>query len=134
SPAGGKLSKKMTAAGILGGVAAAVAAGGTLAWAALSPGSQLFGRTLVAPARPDEIALTYDDGPNPAATPQLLEVLARHGVRATFFLIGRFVHECPTLTREIRAAGHLIGNHTMTHPWLAWQSEARIYEELRGTN
>lgn len=113
---------------------AAAAAGGTLAWAALSPGSQLFGRTLIAPARPHELALTYDDGPNPAATPQLLEVLARHGVKATFFLIGGFATQCPALVREIVQAGHLIGNHTMTHPWLAWQSERRIREELMGAS
>lgn len=113
---------------------AAAGVGGTLAWAALSPGSQLFGSTLVAPPCPDEIALTYDDGPNPAATPQLLEVLARHGVRATFFLIGGFVKQCPALTREIAQAGHLIGNHTMTHPWLAWQTKRRIHEELLGAS
>jgi peptidoglycan/xylan/chitin deacetylase (PgdA/CDA1 family) len=112
----------------------AVVAGGTLAWAALSPQSQIFGATLIAPARPGEFALTYDDGPNPAATPALLEVLAKHKVRATFFVIGSFVRECPSLLREVRAAGHLIGNHTMTHPWLAWQSERRIREELSGTS
>ena len=112
--------------------ASALAAGGTLAWAALSPGSQLFGRTLIAPRRPDEIALTYDDGPNPSVTPALLDVLDEHGVRATFFLIGNFVKQCPGLVRDLRARGHLVGNHTMTHPWLAWQSERRIREELRG--
>ncbi|HMF53941.1 MAG TPA: hypothetical protein VK593_06300, partial [Edaphobacter sp.] len=47
-------------------VAGLAAVGGTLAWAALSPESQIFGRTLVAPSRPDEFALTFDDGPNPA--------------------------------------------------------------------
>jgi peptidoglycan/xylan/chitin deacetylase (PgdA/CDA1 family) len=120
---------------IIGGAAiAAVAVGGTLACAALSPESQIFGRTLVAPARPDEIALTYDDGPNPAVTPQLLEMLAKHGVRATFFLIGGFVQKCPALVREIAAAGHVVGNHTMTHPWLAWQSAAKIREELHGAS
>ena len=112
--------------------ASALAAGGTLAWAALSPGSQLFGRTLIAPSRPDEIALTYDDGPNPSVTPALLDVLDEHGVRATFFLIGNFVQQCPGLVRELRARGHLVGNHTMTHPWLAWQGERRVREELRG--
>ncbi|MBS1799789.1 MAG: polysaccharide deacetylase family protein [Acidobacteria bacterium] len=120
---------------ILGGATvAAVAVGGTLTWAALSPQSQIFGRTLVAPARPDEIALTYDDGPNPAATPQLLEVLAKRGVSASFFLIGRYVRQCPALVRDIAAAGHLVGNHSMTHPWLAWQSAARIREELYGAS
>jgi peptidoglycan-N-acetylglucosamine deacetylase len=125
----------LAAAGIVGGAGVtAVAAGGALAWAALSAESQIFGHTLVAPARPDEIALTYDDGPNPQATPQLLEVLAKHSVRATFFFIGDFVRQCPALAREVMAAGHLIGNHTMTHPWLAWQSERRIREELFGAS
>jgi peptidoglycan/xylan/chitin deacetylase (PgdA/CDA1 family) len=114
--------------------AAITAAGGTLAYAALAPQSQLFGATLVAPARPDEIALTYDDGPNPAATTQLLEVLARHQVRATFFLIGRFVLAEPALVRQIAAAGHLIGNHSTTHPWLSFVSDARIRQELRDCN
>jgi peptidoglycan-N-acetylglucosamine deacetylase len=122
-----------TSVGVAAGLAA-VAAGGTVAWAALSPESQLFGRTLIAPKRPDEIALTFDDGPNPEVTPRLLEVLARAGVRASFFVIGRFVRECPGLVREICAAGHLVGNHTMTHPWLAWQTERRVREELSGAS
>jgi len=117
---------------LFGTVAAATA--GTLAYAALSPQSQLFGPTLVAPAQPGEIALTYDDGPNPAATPQLLDVLAQHGVRATFFLIGRFVTAQPALVREIAAAGHLIGNHSTTHPWLSFVSDARIRRELSDCN
>jgi peptidoglycan-N-acetylglucosamine deacetylase len=121
-------STALTAAAVL------TATAGTLTYASLSPGSQLFGPTLIAPARPSEIALTYDDGPNPEATPHLLEILARHQVRATFFLIGCYVRQCPALTREIAAAGHLIGNHTMTHPWLAWQSNARIREELSSCN
>jgi len=110
------------------------AAAGTLTYAALSAQSQIFGPTLIAPARPNEIALTYDDGPNPTATPHLLEVLARHQVRATFFLIGKFVRQCPDLVRQIAAAGHLIGNHTMTHPWLPFHSAARIREELSACN
>ena len=121
-------STTLTAAAVL------TAAAGTLTYAALSAQSQLFGPTLIAPAKPNEIALTYDDGPNPSAPPPLREVLARHEVRATFFLIGNFVRQCPTLVREIAAAGHLIGNHTTTHPWLAWQSNARIREELSACN
>jgi len=112
----------------------ATAAAGTLAYATLSPQSQLFGPTLIAPAMPDEIALTYDDGPNPAATPKLLEVLARHGVRATFFLIGRFASAQPALVREIAAAGHIVGNHSTTHPWLPFVSDTRIRRELADCN
>lgn len=112
----------------------ATATAGALAYAALAPQAQTFGATLVAPANPGEVALTYDDGPNPAATPQLLDVLARHNVRATFFLIGRYVRPQADLVRAIAAAGHLIGNHSMTHPWLPFISDARIRDELAGCN
>jgi peptidoglycan/xylan/chitin deacetylase (PgdA/CDA1 family) len=118
--------------------AVAVTAAGLLAggctYAALSAQSQLFGRVLIAGRDPNEVALTYDDGPNDIVTERLLEVLARHEVRATFFLIGNFVRQRPQITRAIAASGHLIGNHTMTHPWLAWQSAARIRQELTGCN
>ncbi|WP_263382480.1 polysaccharide deacetylase family protein [Granulicella arctica] len=112
----------------------AATAAGASTYAALSARSQLFGNILVAGSDPSQLALTYDDGPNPSATPHLLELLARHNVCATFFLIGRFVRSEPTLAREIAAAGHVIGNHTMTHPWLAWQSATRIHAELAGCN
>jgi peptidoglycan/xylan/chitin deacetylase (PgdA/CDA1 family) len=115
------------------GGAAAIAAA-TLATAALSPQSQLFGPTLIASNDPREVALTYDDGPNDACTGALLDLLARYDAKATFFMIGRFVLQRPDIVRQIHAAGHLIGNHTMTHPWLAWQTAARIREELRGCN
>lgn len=114
--------------------AALVATGGTLAYAGLSPQSQVFGRSVIAGHDPFEIALTYDDGPNDAATMHLLEVLARHNARATFFMIGRFVRQRPEIVRAVHAAGHLVGNHTMTHPWLSWQTDRVIREELRGCN
>jgi peptidoglycan/xylan/chitin deacetylase (PgdA/CDA1 family) len=120
---------QLTTAGAL-----AVAAAGTVTYAALSAQSQIFGKVLIAGANPNEIALTYDDGPNDIVTERLLEVLAKHEVRATFFLIGRFVRQRPEIARAIAASGHLIGNHTMTHPWLAWQSASRIREELADCN
>jgi peptidoglycan/xylan/chitin deacetylase (PgdA/CDA1 family) len=122
----------LAAASVLGLAAAGLAA--ATAYGVMYPESQLFGPTLVAPPKPSQLALTFDDGPNPAATPQLLEVLARHKVRATFFLIGDFVRREPALTREIAAAGHIIGNHTMTHPFLPRYSPARIQSELAGCN
>jgi peptidoglycan/xylan/chitin deacetylase (PgdA/CDA1 family) len=103
-------------------------------YAGLSPQSQLFGKVLIASRKPDEIALTYDDGPNDVVTERLLDVLAHHNIRATFFLIGRYVRQRPQIARAIAASGHLIGNHTMTHPWLAWQSSARIRQELTDCN
>lgn len=114
----------------------AVAAGAlaTLASFGLKPDSQLFGRTLVAGNDPNEIALTYDDGPNDSATPELLEVLSRFGVRATFFMIGKFVRQRRDLVRAVQAAGHLIGNHTVSHPFLANKPLRLIEDEVRGCN
>ena len=118
--------------------AAALAGAGLLAvgytYAALSSQSQIFGDTLIASRNPNEIALTYDDGPNDIVTERLLDVLAQHNVHATFFLIGKFARQRPQIVRAIAASGHLIGNHTMTHPWLAWQSPSCIREELGGCN
>ena len=115
-------------------LATATAAAGTITYAALSAQSQLFGKLLIAGSNPNEIALTYDDGPNDLATERLLDVLAQHNIRATFFLIGQYVLQRPHIARAIARRGHLIGNHTMTHPWLAWQSASRIREELTGCN
>ncbi len=112
----------------------AVASGGTLTYAALSSGSQIFGRTLIAGDDPLDVALTYDDGPNDAATPALLDLLASHNARATFFMLGKFVRQQKELARRVHAAGHLIGNHTETHPWLHYQSSRTIQQELRGCN
>jgi peptidoglycan/xylan/chitin deacetylase (PgdA/CDA1 family) len=117
----------MGAAGALG-----LAAGGC-AYAALWPGSRLFGEALIAPSHPGELALTFDDGPNPAWTPRLLEILAGHDVRATFFLVGKFAQAEPGLVRRIVAAGHLIGNHSWSHPNLALTSASRVRDELART-
>jgi peptidoglycan/xylan/chitin deacetylase (PgdA/CDA1 family) len=119
---------------MLAGTAAAAASGGTLTYAALSPASQIFGRTLIAGRDPRELALTFDDGPNPAITPQLLDLLAEHNARATFFMIGKWVRQQPALARRVHAAGHLVGNHTETHPWLPLQPASVIREELLGCN
>jgi peptidoglycan-N-acetylglucosamine deacetylase len=113
-----------------GAVAAAGLAVGGWFYAALYPTSQIFGRVIIAGDDPAEIALTYDDGPNPLATPYLLEVLAKHEVKATFFLIGDWVKREPALVREIAAAGHTIGNHTMTHPWLSYCGAERVRSEI----
>jgi len=98
------------------------------------PSSQIFGRTILAGHNAREIALTYDDGPNDPYTLRLLELLARHNVRATFFLIGRFVRQRPQIARQIRDSGHLLGNHTMTHPVLLGLSPMEIREQLAGCN
>jgi peptidoglycan/xylan/chitin deacetylase (PgdA/CDA1 family) len=104
------------------------------AYAAYWPGSKLFGRALIAPHRAGEVALTFDDGPNPKCTPKLLETLAERGVRATFFLVGQYAAAEPALVRRIAEGGHAIGNHSWTHPNLAFCGEARIREELKRTS
>lgn len=127
------LSPEKVIAETLGGMAALGLAAGGCAFAAMWPGSQIFGQTLIAPARPGEIALTFDDGPNPAWTPLLLDILARHEIKATFFLVGKFAGEESVLARYIANGGHAIGNHSWTHPNLATTPAARIREELRNT-
>lgn len=62
-----------------------------------------------------EVALLFDDGPNPLVTPQLLSLLEAKGVTANFFLIGRRTEEAPEIVERIADAGHEIGNHTYTH-------------------
>jgi peptidoglycan/xylan/chitin deacetylase (PgdA/CDA1 family) len=120
------------------GTTALAAATWLLADAALRPESQLFGPTIVAGNDPSAVALTYDDGPNDAphhdGTAALLDTLAAHNARATFFLLGKFVRQRPALARRIHAEGHLIGNHTETHPWLHTKSSAVICQELRACN
>jgi peptidoglycan/xylan/chitin deacetylase (PgdA/CDA1 family) len=108
----------------------AAAAAGIAAWGAVAPSSELFGPTLRHTSSPRKIALTFDDGPNPAVTPRLLELFDRYSVQATFFLIGKFARACPELVREIVARGHLIGNHTDTHASLIFQSRSEIRGEL----
>ncbi|MGH9589130.1 MAG: polysaccharide deacetylase family protein [Terracidiphilus sp.] len=116
------------------GTAAAVAlAAGGWFYASLSPESRIFGRAITAPSRPRELALTFDDGPNPAWTSRLLDLLAEHDVRATFFLMGAHAQAQPDLARRIVAAGHVVGNHSWSHPNLARSSAARVREELKRT-
>jgi peptidoglycan/xylan/chitin deacetylase (PgdA/CDA1 family)/SAM-dependent methyltransferase len=64
------------------------------------------------------VALTFDDGPDPVVTPRVLELLARHGLKATFFVVGEKAERHPDLIRAILAQGHRIGNHSHTHPTL----------------
>jgi peptidoglycan/xylan/chitin deacetylase (PgdA/CDA1 family) len=67
-----------------------------------------------------QVALTFDDGPDPSVTPMLLGVLDELGVKATFFCVGRNVLAHPDIARKIVARGHCIANHTFEHPW--WTS------------
>jgi peptidoglycan-N-acetylglucosamine deacetylase len=103
---------------------------GICTWGACHPSSQLFGTTHRKTGRDGTLALTFDDGPNPAVTPRLLDLLDRYDARATFFVIGRHVRACPAVAAEIALRGHALGNHTDTHPNLLWLSRAQIVDEL----
>ena len=108
------------------------AAGGTFAWAAVAPSSELFGATIRKTGNDSTIALTFDDGPNPAVTPGLLDscwIVTE--CKATFFLIGEWVRAVPLLVAEIASRGHTVGNHTNSHPALTFLSPTRIAEELK---
>lgn len=99
-------------------------------WAAVAPSAQLFGPTIRHTNNPGTIALTFDDGPNPAATPRILDLLDKHGAAATFFQIGQRVRQFPALCKDILGRGHALGNHTDSHPRLVFLSSETIVREL----
>jgi peptidoglycan/xylan/chitin deacetylase (PgdA/CDA1 family) len=93
-----------------------------LAAVSLWPRSQALGPNLLrlpaAAAGRGEIALTFDDGPDPEITPRVLDLLDDAGMKATFFVIGRHARAHPRLTADIARRGHRVENHTDTHPHL----------------
>ena len=80
------------------------------------------------------VALTFDDGPHPRLTPQLLDLLRAAGVRATFYMIGRNVARYPELAARVAAEGHEIGNHTWSHPSLFGHSDAALLDQIDRTS
>ena len=113
---------------LAGGV---VAATGAAAYQSIAPTAQWFGQTFIGLAKSTKnLALTYDDGPNDPHTFRLLETLNKYEVHATFFLIGRYVRQRPDIAREILKAGHVVGNHTFTHPLLSLKSSTETRREL----
>ncbi len=83
--------------------------------------------------RDDEVAISFDDGPDSEWTPQLLDILKARGVKASFFMVGSKMEEYPGLVRRIVEEGHEIGVHTYTHPDLSLISEERVKLELNAT-
>jgi peptidoglycan-N-acetylglucosamine deacetylase len=80
------------------------------------------------------VRLTFDDGPNPAATPSILTTLSRHGVRATFFVVGRLAAAYPAIVQRENREGHTVGNHSWDHADLTRLSPAQVESELRRTD
>ena len=111
-----------------------ILAGFVLTLQAVLPGNHFYGPVFnQAETSQKIVALTFDDGPYPPYTEQLLEVLREHNVPATFFLIGQNAQKHPEIVQKIAAAGHQIGNHTYTHTDLLKLDRAQIAAEVDKT-
>jgi len=109
----------------------AVAAASTAGYQSMAPTGQWYGRTFTRGIQGSmQIALTFDDGPNDPHTLNLLDVLAKYKVQATFFMIGSYVQRRPDIARAVAERGHIIGNHSFTHPLLIFKSAADTRAEL----
>jgi peptidoglycan-N-acetylglucosamine deacetylase len=108
---------------------------GGAAHGAFHRNSPIFGRPITHVTRaPRSVALTFDDGPNPDATPAILDALGERDVKATFFVLGRHAERWPDLVRRVVAEGHTIGNHGYYHRKLHFKSPRYVRDDLsRGT-
>ncbi len=105
---------------------------GALLWIYFRPP---FGKNVVR-LNTDErvVALTFDDGPNPPYTDRLLDILAKHNVKATFFMIGNRIEKHPETLQRAIAEGHQIGNHSYSHPVLGFCPPSYIQREIERTD
>jgi peptidoglycan/xylan/chitin deacetylase (PgdA/CDA1 family) len=115
---------------LIGASAGALATAGFLTYAVRGRSSTVFGPSVYRGTRSrPALALTFDDGPS-ESTPDLLQILHRHSVPATFFMCGYNVRRLPVIAGEVAAAGHEIGNHSESHPRLNFHSPQFIHREL----
>lgn len=97
-------------------LAAVLLAGAAVYWLCMSPHAQMFGAfPYRGKTKRRVVALTFDDGPNEPFTSQIVDYLAAKHIRATFFQVGQCIRRYPEVTRKIAAAGHVIGNHSLSH-------------------
>ncbi len=80
------------------------------------------------------VALTFDDGPNPATVDEILGILAKHDVKATFFVMGAALEENPEVAAKIVRAGHELGNHSYSHVRMVFKSPGFIAKEIERTD
>jgi peptidoglycan-N-acetylglucosamine deacetylase len=129
----GRLESVKVITEIAGGIALA----GLATWAGFEsmwPTMHAYGRSFIGlPPGSRLLALTYDDGPNDPDTLKLMDVLAKHDVKATFFVLGRFVEQKPEIVRALAAAGHVVGNHSWDHPRLIFASSAELERQVART-
>jgi peptidoglycan/xylan/chitin deacetylase (PgdA/CDA1 family) len=90
-----------------------------------------YSKLMCNPAGGNTIALTFDDGPHPATTQQILQILRRYGVKASFFLVGTQVEKFPNLARAEMGAGHTVGNHTFHHVCLTKIPSEYVADEIK---
>jgi peptidoglycan/xylan/chitin deacetylase (PgdA/CDA1 family) len=119
-----------------GAAGAAVVAGLAVAHAGpgltgLGPVRRAAFRRLAGEGNPRHVALTFDDGPDPAATPDVARLLGERGVRATFFLLGQMVAKAPGLAADLAAAGHEIGVHGWEHRYLTLRGPRATLDDIR---
>ena len=97
--------------------------------AAMYPGSFFYR----GPQEAKKVALTFDDGPDDQVTPQVLAILKDNGIRATFFLIGKSMRQHPDLVHRLAADGHVIANHTWSHPNMTRLDQEQTRQEIEKT-
>ncbi|MDT3445890.1 MULTISPECIES: polysaccharide deacetylase family protein [unclassified Pseudofrankia] len=123
---------------MLGGVAGAVLGAAAVGYAGPAVTSWPAVRTRLTPGlaglgRQDHVALTFDDGPDPASTPRFLDALAAAGTRATFFLLGSMLARSPSLGRELVTAGHEVAVHGWQHRYTLLRTPSALYDDFART-
>ena len=118
--------KRILAAGALAGLAAHALP----ALTSFAPGRRALLPGLAGTGPADHVALTFDDGPDPASTPQFLRLLDDHGIRATFFLLGSMLDRDHGLGREVVAAGHEVAVHGWFHRCLLWRGPRPTFDDM----
>jgi len=104
---------------------------GGAAHGAFHRNSPIFGRPITRLTTSERaVALTFDDGPNPDATPVVLDALADRGVKATFFILGRHAERWPDLVERVAREGHAVGNHGYFHRKLHFKSPEYVRQDL----
>ncbi len=109
---------------------------GIVAWGAFNiQGNFFLKATHEGDATNRKIALTFDDGPHPVYTPEVLALLKQHGIQATFFSIGKNVMQHPGIVKQIHDAGHTVGSHSYSHaPMIDFNGKNSWLNELRQTD